>query len=303
MAASEAATRVVLDEDDVPGALALSDASGWNQTAEDWLQFLRHGRVLGVRSALGEIVATGAALPYDASQGWISMVLVTPAWRHRGLATELLNDCVSQLRARGITPVLDATPAGEQVYRRLGFAGGLGFERWEAGLGSGPSAAVPARAAPGPGAAGSARGLASAQQAARRAGIEDIDAFAALDAGASRIARRFLLESFLSRRDTRAWMSGDGEGFVIARAGRRATQVGPLVAADEAAATALLDTALAHVVGPVFIDVPTRWQALSHWLDQRGFRRQRSFLRMALGGTAALGGSDRLFAVAGPEFG
>ena len=103
MAASEAATRVVLDEDDVPGALALSDASGWNQTAEDWLQFLRHGRVLGVRSALGEIVATGAALPYDASQGWISMVLVTPAWRHRGLATELLNDCVSQLRARGIT--------------------------------------------------------------------------------------------------------------------------------------------------------------------------------------------------------
>ncbi len=301
MAASEVATRVVLDEGDVPGALALSDASGWNQTAQDWVQFLRHGQVLGVRNESGEIVATGAALPYDIRQGWISMVLVTPAWRHRGLATGLLNDCVSLLRARGIAPVLDATPAGEQVYRRLGFGAGFGFERWEAGIESSP--ANPSSAMPGPGTTGSEAVETGARGPARAAGIEDIAAIAALDADASRIERRFLLESFLSRRDTRAWMSANGEGFVIARAGRRAAQIGPLVADDVRAATGLLDTALANVVGPVFVDVPTRWHALASWLDQRGFRRQRSFLRMALGETAALDGSDRLFAVAGPEFG
>jgi GNAT superfamily N-acetyltransferase len=274
-------TPCTLAADDVVDALALSDAAGWNQTADDWALFIGQGCVHGRRSPRDELVATGAALPYGEGQGWISMVLVAPAFRHRGLASELLNDSVAWLRARGLTPVLDATPAGAPVYQRLGFVPGMAFERWEH-----------------PGAA-----FGAAPAALRRAGLQDLQAIAAADESASRVGRRSLLQSFLQRPGTQAWITADGRGFVIARAGRRATQIGPLVAADEGVARQLLRQALAAVTGPVFLDLPKRWAPLAAALSAAGFRPQRPFVRMALGDAPALAGSDRLFVLAGPEFG
>jgi len=270
-------TRHTLGPHDLADALALSDAAGWNQSAEDWAVFIGHGRVRGRRSADGALIASGAALPYGQGQGWISMVLVSPAFRHRGLASELLNEGVDWLRQAGLTPVLDATPAGAQVYRRLGFVPGLEFQRWE--------------------------GVATASSAAAEWRAADLERIAALDAAASRVGRRFLLRDLLSRSGTQAWMTPDGSGFVLCRVGRRATQLGPLVAADERAALALLMGALDAVTGPVFLDLPLRWTALADALQQRGFRTQRPFMRMALGEAPALAGSDCLFVVAGPEFG
>ena len=91
----------------------------------------------------------------------------------------------------------------------------------------------------------------------------------------------------------------------MTRAGRRATQIGPLIASDDAAALALVERALDVVDGPVFIDVATHQPALQQALAARGFVRQRPFVRMALAATPvpALVASPRLFAVAGPEFG
>jgi GNAT superfamily N-acetyltransferase len=274
-------TPFTLTADDIGAALALSDAAGWNQTAEDWALFIGQGCVHGRRSPRGELVATGAALPYANRQGWISMVLVAPAFRHRGLASELLNDSVAWLRARGLTPVLDATPAGEPVYQRLGFASGMAFERWEhpGGVFGAPEAAM------------------------RRASVEDLPAITAADEGASLVGRWSLLQSVLQRPGTQAWITDDGRGFVIARAGRRATQIGPLVAADEGAAWRLMQQALATVRGPVFLDLPKRWLQLAAALSAAGFRPQRPFVRMALGDAPALAGSERLFVLAGPEFG
>ena len=123
MAPSEALTLVVLGPDDAPDGLALSDAAGWNQTAEDWRFFVRQGRVFGLRAADdGRLVATAAALPYGGSVGggigWISMVLVAAERRHQGLATSLMGHCIAHLRALGATPVLDATPAGQPAYAK-----------------------------------------------------------------------------------------------------------------------------------------------------------------------------------------
>jgi GNAT superfamily N-acetyltransferase len=280
---SEALTPCTLGAGEVDDALALSDAAGWNQTAEDWALFIEQGRVRGRRNADGVLVASGAALPYGEGQGWISMVLVSPAYRHRGLATELLNEGVDALRQTGRVPVLDATPAGAEVYRRLGFQPGLEFQRWEGVLPAVTKASPTA-------------GL-------RRATADDLEAMAALDAAASRVERHALLQSFLSRPGTRAWTAADGGGFVIVREGRRAWQLGPLVAGDESAARALLQQALDATRGPLFLDLPLRCTALADVLQQRGFRTQRPFVRMALGDAPALAGSDRLFVVAGPEFG
>ncbi len=130
-----------------------------------------------------------------------------------------------------------------------------------------------------------------------------VDALLALDRSVWGIGRAALLRDFLARDGSRAWLASDASGFAIVRAGRRAHQLGPIVAADAESAVALAETALAAVRGKVFIDVPVHAQALADALARRGFVRQRPFVRMALGDAPALAASARVFAVAGPEFG
>jgi len=115
MAASEALAIERLGPGDVAGGLALSDAAGWNQTADDWAGFIAAGAAFGVRDEAGTLIATAAALPYDAVTGWISMVLVDAAHRHRGIASQLVDACVASLRDDGRFAVLYATPAAQST--------------------------------------------------------------------------------------------------------------------------------------------------------------------------------------------
>src|SRR6476646_7516064 len=139
MASSEALAIERLGPADVAGGLALSDAAGWNQSADDWSFFIAAGAAFGVRDEAGTLIATAAALPYDAATGWISMVLVDAVHRHRGIASQLVDACVASLREAGRIAVLDATPAGAAVYAKSGFVAGFAFERWE-GDGAAPMA-------------------------------------------------------------------------------------------------------------------------------------------------------------------
>ncbi|MEO8526374.1 MAG: GNAT family N-acetyltransferase [Caldimonas sp.] len=295
--ATRAALRLVaLTHGDIEAGLALSDAAGWNQTADDWALFMERGHAIGFRDDASRLVATAAALPYGASAGWISMVLVADAWRHRGLASDLMGACIDRLRAARVVPFLDATPAGAAVYARLGFAGGFEIDRWEWRASTSAAAIADDSTPP------DARSLDAA-------GSVDLDAIAALDRAATGIDRRFLLESFLARPDTRAWLSGEGEGsgFVIARAGRRATQIGPLVANNTSQAIALLASAFASaraVAGrSVLLDLPRCRVEVAAWLEAHGFVRQRPFVRMSLGATHVPAPGDTSFILAGPEFG
>jgi ribosomal protein S18 acetylase RimI-like enzyme len=272
--------------DDVPGGLALSDAAGWNQTADDWALFIAEGRAIGFRDATGRLVATAAALPYGDGTGWVSMVLVAEAWRHRGLASALLRECVAHLQALGVTPVLDATPAGAAVYRSLGFAAGFGFERWQSGT---------------------PFDIAIDAKALRAAEATDGATIVALDRAASGSHRRGVLENFLARPSTRAWLGAGDRGFVISRAGRRATQVGPLVAPDAGQAIALLSAALASAGAAqgrrIFLDVPKSRRDIVAWLERHGFTRQRPFVRMSLGAAHPPALCAGACVLAGPEFG
>ena len=143
MGATEALVRAPLTQRDVPGALALSNKVGWNQTAEDWRLFIAHGRSIGLFDTDEGLIATAAALPYHNGFGYISMVIVEPGWRRRGLARRLMGECIDTLRGMGRAALLDATPAGALVYRGLGFVELVTMERWE-GEGSVADARSPA---------------------------------------------------------------------------------------------------------------------------------------------------------------
>ncbi|MEO7128912.1 MAG: GNAT family N-acetyltransferase [Rhodoferax sp.] len=302
MANSEPLAPVRLTSADVLAGVALSDAAGWNQTDDDWQLFVEQGEAIGLRTAQNQLVASAATLPFTAANtaggarrvAWISMVLVTAKWQHRGLATRLLAECVRGLQAEGITPMLDATPAGEPVYRRMGFEPGFEFTRWQ-------RESQPAESE------GESRQPAGA---IRRASAQDIEVIVTLDSAACGLDRRFLLRALLERKGSNAWLlqeyGGTPAGFVIARAGNRARQIGPLVAQGVSQALALLDAALAQSINRVFLDVPSPWHALVAALIARGFERQRSFVRMTLGGALpdwVKRPDKRQFVLAGPEFG
>ena len=271
-----------LSEDQVEDCVALSAEAGWNQTSADWALFLRQGTVFGLRSGLAGIVATGAVLPYGGDFAWISMVLVTRSRRRQRIGTSILEACCAELARRTLVAVLDATPAGERIYRPLGFEGMFNLSRWQ-GI-SGPRKKT--------------RAVATRSMAA-----PDLAAVTATDAAAFGADRRFLLQSLFDRLPQLAFIAKDNAGFVLARPGRVATQIGPLVAANEDVAAALLDDALGCVSGPVFLDLIDGREILTARLRQRGFTVQRPFLRMGLKRGIPFGDTTRLFVVAGPEFG
>jgi hypothetical protein len=268
-------------EDHVGDCLALSAEAGWNQTSADWALFLRHGAVIGLADDRSRIVATGAVLPYGDDFAWISMVLVTQSRRRERIGTNILEACCVDIARRGLVAMLDATPAGERVYRPLGFESIFSLSRWQ-------GVAAPR--------SDGARGI-------RPMIAADIGAVAAIDAAAFGADRSFLLQSLFDRLPQLAFVTEDNTGFVLARPGRIATQIGPLVAADEAAAADLLEAALGRSKGPLFLDLVDGREVLTRRLRQRGFTIQRPFLRMGLNRGVAFGDAARLFVVAGPEFG
>ncbi len=260
--------QVVLNAALLPQAQALSDEAGWNQNTADWQVFLRHGEVFGLLAGK-RLVATAAVLPYGPDLAWISMVLVTGEFRRRGLAKTLMQQCLARLRAERRAALLDATEAGEPIYRALGFATLTRMTRW-----SGPGG--------GHGAAASAGDM------------------AALDAVAFGAGRKFLLDDFQVRPGAGAW--SDGESVAVLRPGRHAWQIGPVIGTPRRAAR-LLGQAIDAAPGPVVIDLLQAGEELTSDLAQRGFTARRGFCRMALGRDTLPGTPARLLSAAGPEFG
>lgn len=108
---------------DLPDLLRLSEAAGWNQTAEDWLRLLQlePEGCFGI-AADGKIAASATVIAYGRDLAWIGMVLTLPEYPGRGFATRLMERCLGYCRQRGISTVrLDATEQGRPVYARLGF--------------------------------------------------------------------------------------------------------------------------------------------------------------------------------------
>src|ERR1022692_4819784 len=106
--------------EDIPGGLRLCRASGWNQLEEDWRLFIDSPGSGGLLIAgTDNVLGTAAYMRYDAL-AWVAMMLVDPAERGAGLGGRLL---AAALEALADAPCvgLDATPAGEALYRRSGF--------------------------------------------------------------------------------------------------------------------------------------------------------------------------------------
>lgn len=266
-----------LTEADLSRAAALSALVGWNQVARDWALFLHEGEVCAIDDGGDAMAATAAVIRYGADLAWISMVLVRPDLRRRGFATTLMRWAVGVLGGTRCA-ALDATPAGREVYRRLGFRDLWGLARWS----------LPGGLPPGEG--------------VRPMRDDDWPSVLALDAAAFGAPRAGLLRDFAARQPQAAFVTRDGTGFVLARDGVQGPQIGPLVARHDEDARALVAAARAALAGAPVLDLCDARPGVADWLARHGAILQRPFTRMALGADTP-GDAAMIAAVAGPEFG
>jgi hypothetical protein len=135
--------------------------------------------------------------------------------------------------------------------------------------------------------------------------LDDLSMVASYDARIFGADRAPLLADLLARVPGSAFVAerhGAPCGFVLARDGHLATQIGPLIADDSAVARHLLERALAATRGPVFLDLPEGAIDMEDAATKAGFVPGRRFVRMARG-TGDPADTARYHALAGPEFG
>ncbi|WP_031500127.1 GNAT family N-acetyltransferase [Bryobacter aggregatus] len=189
----------------LPALQALSIEAGWNQTGADWQRLLKLAPALclGIEHQ-GELVASATAITYEDKLAWIGMVLTRPSFRGRGAAHTLVTALLDRLS--GYTIKLDATAAGAEIYRKLGFVAEQPIERW--------------------------RRLGQAPQIHSRAPYDP-----SLDAKAMGANRAELLQELAA--DSAVWSASDGS-FAMLRPGREIAHLGPLIATSKATARNLL---------------------------------------------------------------
>src|SRR5690554_4286336 len=108
-------------EADLPAAMEIKDAEGWNQTLEDWRFFLTQDSYLCVVATAGQkVVATVTAIGYESKLAWIGMMLVQKDFRGLGVGKLMMENIIKKLKAYPAIK-LDATPAGFPLYEKLGF--------------------------------------------------------------------------------------------------------------------------------------------------------------------------------------
>lgn len=274
---------------DLGAAGALVTQAGWNQVDADWRIFLELGHVIGIDIPGAGVVATAATLPLGHDIGWIAMMLVATNYRRQGLGRHLLGQCILDLAGQGLTPGLDATAAGRELYQRYDFQDALAITRWRRERGA-PASPVPADS-----------GIEVCPATAA-----DVDAIAALDACAFGFERRSVLARLLERAPRVAALAlrhGELCGFLLGRDGREALQYGPLVATDPAAPAALVAHAVGRFPDAAYLDCLDRHQDLRGWLAVHGFAPQRRFTRMLYRRDETAGDARLAYAIAGPELG
>jgi len=268
---------------DVAAAHRLSREAGWNQTEEEWrlLLHLNPGRFVAAVSD-EVVVGTGGAACYGDALAWVCMILVEPQWRGRGIGRSLVEDVLH--RAGDVARVgLDATPAGQPVYLRLGFEDAFPLLRM---------AAPAAEAAP-------SRSHATTIAAA------DVDAVLEMDRGVFGADRTAVLRWMFARAGG-WWVPGAGgvAAYGLLRDGQHSRHLAPVVARDIESARAVVTAALAAGDGrPLLVDVPARAAEWREALEQLGFREQRPLLRMFRNGATPPGDPRPQWAILGPEFG
>lgn len=277
-----------MTERDVALGMHLKEQAGWNQVERDWHRFLAmQPDGCFVAEWDGRPVATTVTCIFG-QVAWIAMVLVDQAMRGRGIATALMHRAIDYLEQHRVRTIrLDATPLGQPVYERLGFEPEYTLTRYEGVVTHGSQAVLAGRVG------------------FRHASMDDLSGILYLDQQVIGADRSKFLTRLFAERPEHAWVGIAGgwvAGYVMARAGNNALQIGPCVADEDVGQDLLARIFRAHVGWRVFLDIPLGHERSLAFARQRGFISQRELVRMVRGRQQSEDKS-RLWLSSGPELG
>jgi ribosomal protein S18 acetylase RimI-like enzyme len=273
---------------DIGNCLLLSDAEGWNQTEKDWKRLVANPQnTCLVASDETRIIGTATAMNYSNVVSWIGMVLVEKSYRGRGISKILLSDLLNQLESfKSIK--LDATPAGQPVYKKFGFQDECIIYRMT----------NPALENFRPD---------KNEITPEPILFQNIPEVTALDESIFGAERSYLLKSLIYDYPDKAWLiKGNGyiTAFALSRQGRDFQHIGPVFASNLKDAKVLISHAMLRLIGQaVSMDVPEDKIELIQWLNSFGFTSQRYFVRMYRQSNPCPGKTENQFLICGPEFG
>lgn len=272
----------LLFESDIPAAMKLKEAAGWNQTEADWRRLITlepEGCFAAIEG--DQLIGTTTTTTYGDELAWIGMVLVDPEYRRRGIATRLVETALAYLDGKVAVVKLDATAEGGPVYEKFGFKTESLVERW--------------------------RGNVKSRSIKREDAAINLEELLALDRRAFGADRSRLIKSLID--DTRispVLVKDESEsltGYALARAGTKAVYIGPVIVADTAHVENVLDRILGQLSGSsVYIDSSNECGVSSSVLADRGFVKERDLIRMSFG-ARSVKTSPHVIAIAGPEIG
>lgn len=272
---------------DIPSAMRLKDIAGWNQVPTDWENLMRldpGGCIVGEMGKL--VVATATGISYKGQLAWVGMILVDPAHRRRGYATEMMNQTLAYLEGIGCSCLkLDATEAGAQVYARMGFRTEYQVERWTRPPGPpGREAGTIVQTLDG--------------RVLENLGDRDVEVFGA--------DRSHLLRLYLETASPSLYVGlpQKPDGFLLSRLGSKAFHIGPLVAETATVAGDLMAEALkSYSDHGVITDILTPNREAASLVEEMGFSRSRILQRMYRGENLFPGLPQKVFCLAGFEYG
>ena len=268
---------------DVAAAHKLSLDAGWPHRLEDWKFVSRLGA--GHVALDGDcVVGTVLTWKHDRRNASLGMVIVDPGYQGRGIGKRLMRLALRDLTGRAV--MLNATPAGQTLYEKVGFKA---IDRVEQHQGN--AVQVPAVS------------LASGERL-RPVGASDAPKLAALARGAAGIARARVLARLLEVGKGIVLARGDeAVGFAIFRRFGRGYAIGPVVAPDAERAKALMSHWVAMHPGKFLrIDIPAS-TGLGPWLDSIGLAKVDTVVTMVKGVAPARAEDLRAYALVNQALG
>jgi Acetyltransferase (GNAT) domain/Acetyltransferase (GNAT) family len=272
---------------DIPAGLSLCRLIGWNQLSRDWELFLKLSPE-GCRVAVDEdekVVGTVTTVCYEDHFSWIGMVLVDPARQQQGIGTQLMQEALKILESQS-TVKLDATPAGREVYLKLGFK-----DEYPLTIMKCPYVAIDRLS----------------DSKARLILENDLETIAAFDYSVFGADRKTILYDLWKRGPELCyWIEENNvvKAYCLGRSGHNYLQVGPIVCSELANAIEVASAALKKCgKQPVIVDALHHTPEWMSWLSSIGFTELRSLTRMYKGTNDWPGLPEHQFAILGPEFG
>lgn len=223
----------------------------WPHRRDDCALLIELGDGVVAMDAAWQVVGVGMWWGFGADVGTVGMVMVAPEHQGRGIGHALMTALIAAAGPRAL--MLNATAAAVPLYERRGFRP-VGLVRQHQGQVVGPAV------------------VCFASRKVRPALPTDRDALSMLDAVAFGADRTALIARLVA--DGAAWVMDGGaglDGFAIVRTFGRGQLIGPVVAANEDDAIALIATAArTSQAGLLRVDIPAHAQRLAAWLTEAG---------------------------------